>query len=98
MLAATASSSYYISQTILSYLSYDVVTLVKNAYIQPAEFPTVTFCNYYSGSNGLDDLKNCKKKADLAMISVLQQIQTIILKHSKAKNSVDAFVLIVAKI
>ena len=55
VLTAAAATCVYLTLTILGYLSYDVVTIVKNEYKQPAEFPAVTFCKFYSKAS--NDLK-----------------------------------------
>lgn len=54
LIMSSAASFYFIYIEITSYLSFDVFTIVKSVYDQPALFPTVTFCdriNYFSGVN-----------------------------------------------
>ena len=48
LIGSTGLASYYIYETILSFLNYDVVT-VKTEYEPPTEFPTVTFCRNKNG-------------------------------------------------
>ena len=39
------ASSFYVYLSILAYFEYDVVTIYKTGYDQPAELPTVTLCS-----------------------------------------------------
>ena len=45
MLAMSAASYYFINKEVISYLNFDVVTVVTREYEQPSPFPTVTFCS-----------------------------------------------------
>ncbi len=38
------ASTYYVYAELMEYLNYEVVTIAKQKYDQPAQFPTVTFC------------------------------------------------------
>jgi len=60
MLISSAAAAYYIFENISSYLEYEVVTIIKQEYKQPTEFPTVTFCSfepkYFDGKNITQEL------------------------------------------
>ena len=55
VLSSSIISCYFIYLSVLAYFEYDVITIIKTEYDQPAEFPTVTFC---SRINGLFDNLN----------------------------------------
>ena len=46
MILSTSASFWYIISAFSDYLDYGVVTVVKNAYEHPIQFPTVSFCSY----------------------------------------------------
>jgi len=56
LLVSAVICCYYIHIGIIAYLEYDVITIVKTEYDQPAEFPTITFCSRIPGR--LDNLKD----------------------------------------
>lgn len=58
LLTSSVVSFYYVSRNILAYLDYEVVSIVKTEYVQPAEFPTITFCSQTAGTfNDLNKFK-----------------------------------------
>ena len=44
IIMSTGVSSYYVYAEIMEYFNYDLITIAKQKYDQPAQFPTVTFC------------------------------------------------------
>ena len=52
---AAIGSFWYITKSVLDYLDFDVVTVIRSMHEQPAQFPTVTFCSY---TNNYFDDKN----------------------------------------
>ncbi len=59
LLISTAMASVYIYRGIMAYYNYEVVTLIKQDYGQPTEFPAITFCSlklYHFENKSLNEL------------------------------------------
>jgi len=49
LLLGSAVTSFYIYESVNEYLSFEVVTVIRTEYEQPADFPVVTFCSETNG-------------------------------------------------
>ncbi len=46
LISSTCACSYFVFYTIAVYLKFEIVTVIKTVYEQPAVFPSVTICSY----------------------------------------------------
>ena len=46
IILSVSASVWYIIDTISDYLDYEVVSVAKNVFEQPIQYPTISFCSY----------------------------------------------------
>ena len=65
LISSTCACGYFVFYTLVGYLNFEVVTVVKTVYKQPAVFPSVTICSYTnktyfnSGRSINETIKDC---------------------------------------